>query len=294
MSYTAIAIIYNPISTGSSERLARDLKRRLRADLPRQAIELIATEYKGHGSELAYSIAKASKRPLIISSSGDGGYHEVINGVMRAQSEGAHPTTGLLPAGNANDHHRNMHDEDIVSKIKQQKPAKIDLLKMSGTSNGKQMELYAHSYIGLGLTPFVGKELNKTKLNAMAETWVVIRALLRVRSIKLRLNGKVERYESVIFSNIDTMSKYLSVSQSSSMTDGKFEVTIFGHRSKLQLIATLLKASTQGVEEDHRVSKFSLQTVHRTLIQADGEVIVLDAKSNLDIVAEPKVLSCIV
>lgn len=294
MSYTTIAIIYNPISTGSSERLARDLEKRLRADLPGQAIELIGTEYKGHGSELAYSIAMASKRPLIISSSGDGGYHEVINGAMRAQNEGAHPTTGVLPAGNANDHHRNLHDEDIVSKIKQQKSTKIDLLMMNGISKGEKVELYAHSYIGLGLTPFVGKELNKTKLNAMAETWVVIRALLSLRSVKLKMNGIVGRYESIIFSNVDTMSKYLSVSQSSSMTDGKFEVTIFGHRSKLQLIATLLKASTQGVKEDHRVGKFSLQTVHKTLVQADGEVIALDAKSNIDIIVQPQVLSCIV
>jgi diacylglycerol kinase family enzyme len=294
MSYTTIAIIYNPISTGSSERLARDLEKRLRADLPGQAIELIGTEYKGHGSELAYSIAMASKKPLIISSSGDGGYHEVINGAMRAQNEGAHPTTGLLPAGNANDHHRNLHDEDIVSKIKQQKSTKIDLLKMNGISKGEKVELYAHSYIGLGLTPFVGKELNKTKLNAMAETWVVIRALLSLRSVKLKMNGIVGRYESIIFSNVDTMSKYLSVSQSSSMTDGKFEVTIFGHRSKLQLIATLLKASTQGVKEDHRVGEFSLQTVHKTLVQADGEVIALDAKSNIDIIVQPQVLSCIV
>lgn len=294
MSYTTIAIIYNPISTGSSERLARDLEKRLRADLPGQAIELIGTEYKGHGSELAYSIAMASKRPLIISSSGDGGYHEVINGAMRAQNEGAHPTTGVLPAGNANDHHRNLHDEDIVSKIKQQKSTKIDLLKMNGISKGEKVELYAHSYIGLGLTPFVGKELNKTKLNAMAETWVVIRALLSLRSVKLKMNGIVGRYESIIFSNVDTMSKYLSVSQSSSMTDGKFEVTIFGHRSKLQLIATLLKASTHGVKEDHRVGEFSLQTVHKTLVQADGEVIVLDAKSNIDIIVQPQVLSCIV
>ncbi|MNH14253.1 Diacylglycerol kinase [compost metagenome] len=294
MSYTAIAIIYNPKSTGSSERLARELEARLRADLPGQEIELIATGYKGHGRELAYSIAMASKNPLIISSSGDGGYHEVINGAMRAQSEGAHPTTGLLPAGNANDHHRNLHDEDIVSTIKRQKSIKIDLLKMSGTSKGEKVELYAHSYIGLGLTPFVGRELNKTKLNAAAEIWAVVHALLTVQSIKLRINGRVARYESVIFSNVDTMSKYLSVSQPSSITDGKFEVTIFERRSKMQLIMTLLKASTQGVQEDHTVHEFSLETVNKTLVQADGEIIVLDANSNVSIKAERQTLNCIV
>ncbi|MNR55972.1 hypothetical protein D3C85_1764510 [compost metagenome] len=90
------------------------------------------------------------------------------------------------------------------------------------------------------------------------------------------------------------MSKYLSVSQPSSITDGKFEVTIFERRSKMQLIMTLLKASTQGVQEDHTVHEFSLETVNKTLVQADGEIIVLDANSNVSIKAERQTLNCIV
>ena len=294
MSYTTIAIIYNPNSTGSSEQLARELQEQLNERLPKQRVELIATEHAGHGKELAYSIAMASKNPLIISSSGDGGYHDVVNGAMRAQQEGAHPTTGLLPAGNANDHYRNLHGDDLLDRIEQQKSTKIDLLKISGISKGEPIELYAHSYIGFGLTPFIGKELNKTKLNAIRESWLVVRSLFAMKSIKLKLGKKVRHYESVIFSNIDTMSKYLSVSELSSVTDGKCEVTIFTRRSKLRLIATLLQASTRGVKEDDSVSEFSLQTVNKTLVQADGEIITLDANSNVAVSVESRVLDCIV
>ena len=294
MQYTTIAIIYNPNSTGSSDRLARDLEAKLRARFPDQKIELIATKHAGHGKELAYSIAIASKRPLIISSSGDGGYHDIVNGAMRAQKEGAHPTTGLLPAGNANDHYRNLHNEELMDRIEHHRSERIDLLNIVGTSHGERVDLYAHSYIGFGLTPFVGKELNKTKLNAIRETWVVIRALFRVRSVRLKIGDRVRRYESIIFSNIDTMSKYLAISQSSSVTDGKCEVTIFERRSRLKLIMTLLRATVQGVKEDHSVSEFALQTVHRTLMQADGEIVRLDARSKVTIKVEPRVLDCIV
>ncbi|MBC7942921.1 acylglycerol kinase family protein, partial [Candidatus Saccharibacteria bacterium] len=162
MKYTTVAVIYNPNSTGPSETLAKIFETNLRLKLPKQKIELIATEHAGHGEELAYLIAKSSKNPLIISSSGDGGYHEVINGVMKAQNEGFQSITGLLPAGNANDHYNNLHNEDIIDLIIKNKTKKIDLLKIVSTSKGKSIERYAHSYIGFGLTPSVGKELNKT------------------------------------------------------------------------------------------------------------------------------------
>jgi diacylglycerol kinase family enzyme len=294
MTYTTIAIIYNPNSTGSGEQLARELEAQLHTRIPGQKVELIATDHAGHGSELAYSIAMASQNPLIISSSGDGGYHDVINGAMRAQKEGAHPTTGLLPAGNANDHYRNLHTGDLLERIEAQDSTKIDLLTIVGTSRGERIEKYAHSYIGFGLTPFIGKELNKTQLNLFTETILVVRALFIVKSIKLKIDNTIQRYESIIFSNIDTMSKYLTVSQASSVTDGKCEVTIFKRRSRFELIMTLLRASVKGVEEDHSVSEFSLQTVNKTLVQADGEIITLDAHSDVDVKVEPRILACIV
>ncbi len=294
MSYTTIAIIYNPNSTGPGERLAKELEAKLRTRMPGQKVELIATDHAGHGSELAYSIAMASKNPLIISSSGDGGYHDIINGAMRAQKEGAHPTTGLLPAGNANDHYRNLHAGDLLERIEGQNSTKIDLLTIVGTSRGERVERYAHSYIGFGLTPFIGKELNKTKLNIIRESWLVVRALFVVKSIKLKIDNTIQRYESIIFSNIDTMSKYLAISQPSSVTDGKCEVTIFKRRTRFELIMTLLRASVRGVEEDHSVSEFILQTVNKTLVQTDGEIITLDAHSDVDIKVESRPLDCIV
>jgi len=294
MTYTTIAVIYNPNSTGSSKVLAEKFEAQLSQKLPGQKIELIATEYAGHAKELAYSIAKDSQNPLVISSSGDGGYSEVVNGAMQAQQEGYTITTGLLPAGNANDHFHNLHDEDIVELIIAGKSKKIDLLKVVGTEDGKELQYYAHSYIGVGLTPKIAKELNKTKLNAFKETWLVAKLLFTVKSIRLKVGDKVRNYESIIFSNVDRMSKYLTVSQPSEVTDGKFEVTIFRRRNKLQLIQVLLKASVIGVKEDSQAETFSFETVDKTLLQADGEIMMLDGKTECTVTIEKQILNCVV
>lgn len=294
MTYTTIAIIYNPKSTGQSEELAQDFAATIRQKLPDQHVDLIATEHAGHAEELAYKLASASSNPLIISSSGDGGYNEVVNGAMKAQNEGATPTTGLLPAGNANDHHRNLHKDELIDQIVHEQSTAIDLLKITCQVDGKTLERYAHSYIGFGLTPTVGKELNKVELNRFTETLVVVRSLLTTKPVRLKIDAKVHSYESVIFSNVDEMSKYLKISQPSSVTDGKFEVTIFRRRTTLRLLATLLKATVQGVKENKQVATFSLTTVKKTLVQADGEIMTLDANSEVVITAEPQVLHCVV
>ena len=294
MSYTTIAVIYNPNSTGSGEALARKLKTRIKARLPKQKVELIETEHPGHGKELAYNLSKTSKNPLIISSSGDGGYNDVVNGVMKAKKEGFHPTAGILPAGNANDHFNNLHDEDLVEQIVKGAVKNIDLLKISGRSKGQSVERYAHSYIGFGLTPIVGNELNKEKLNLVKEFFIVARSLFKVRPVQLMIHRKVQRYESIVFSNVDVMSKYLKISQPSSLTDGKFEVTIFRKRSKLSLIFLLLQATTKPVQEDAQVKKFVFRTIKKTLVQADGEIFELDPDSKVRISIEKQVLPCVV
>jgi len=294
MKYTTIAVIYNPNSTGSSKQLAETFKANLLKQAPKQKIELIPTEYAGHAEKLAYDIATSSAHPLIFSSSGDGGYNEVINGVMKAQLEGAHPIAGLLPAGNANDHYHNLHNEDIIDQILHKEPRTIDLLTLRAKSKGKQVQRYAHSYIGLGVTPLVGKELNKYKLTIFNEAWVVGRALLATQSVKLKIGSKIRSYDSIIFSNVDRMSKVLTISQPSLIDDGKFEVTIFRKRNKIKLIGMLLKTTIVGVKEDKQVSEFHFTTTDATIAQLDGEILTLDAHSPVTIGIDKKSLRCIV
>ncbi|MDB5162657.1 MAG: diacylglycerol kinase catalytic region [Candidatus Saccharibacteria bacterium] len=294
MNYTTVAIIYNPNSTGSSKTLAEEFQKNLLKKLPNQKVELIATEYAGHAEKLAYKIAKASKKPLIFSSSGDGGYNEVVNGIMKAQNKGYKPTAGLLPAGNANDHYHNVHTKNVINLIVAGETKQIDLLRISYRSKLMKTHRYAHSYIGFGISSMVSEELNKTKLNRFKETWLVARTLFTHSPVKLKIGSEPKKYDSVIVSNVDRMSKYLTVSRPSRMDDGLFEVTISTHENKLKLIGLILRASLIKLKEDKQTDKFSFDTVDKTLAQTDGELLTINAKTHVDITIEKQVLNCLV
>lgn len=291
--YTSISIIYNPNSTGASKALSEELKSDLKQLMPKQVVTLVPTKYAGHAEKLAYKLAMETKKPLIISSSGDGGYHEVINGLMKAQAAGAKPIAGLLPAGNANDHFHFMHNLDSATAIKLGKSTCIDLLKLATTSQGKKFERYAHSYIGIGLTPSVGQELNKTTLNILKETWIVLKTIFVLQPARISIDGEEQSYDSLIFSNIAKMSKVLSLSSVANNVDGKFEITAFRRHNKLRLIASLLEASTKGLESNLQASSYDFQTIQPLMIQLDGEVTTLDANTAVSIAIQPKTLNTI-
>ena len=271
--------------------MAREFQGQVQGAMPGQSVELLATEYPGHAEKIAYELANTSRNPLIISSSGDGGYHEVVNGVMQARSEGRLALLGLLPAGNANDHYRNVHTTDLVERIVHNKPVKIDALSIRAMIDGVLTTRYAHSYIGLGFTPFVAKELNRHRLNVFREAWIVIAAFFRMTPIRLTIKGQTSRYDSIICSNVDMMSKYLTISSRSSMSDGQFEVTAFRRRKRLQLVMLLIRASVRGVKEDERTCEFRFHTHESTLVQADGEVLVVDGETEAVIGIEQQALT---
>jgi diacylglycerol kinase (ATP) len=294
-SYDAITIIYNPKSTGPSQAKAQELYDALKMKLRRTTVILKPTKRAGHAEELAYKAARKHKKTLIISSSGDGGYHEVVNGVLRAQSEGAKPTVGLLPAGNANDHFHSLHgDKSLVEAIAKKKSYSIDALKLTAEVHGKPYERYAHSYIGLGLTPHVGRELNRHQLNRLLEMWLTLKVFLTLRPVHLVVEGKPRTFYSLIFSNVRRMGKFLTISQIADARDGKFEVTRLVHGTKRHLFGHFFKGVVHGFRHSEQAKEFNFRTTRRTLVQLDGEVVRIDADTEATISIEPKVIHCII
>ena len=291
--YTSITIIYNPISTGPGKRLAENLATRLKQTTYRAMPKIIATTHAGHAEELAYELAVASRRPLIIASSGDGGYHEVVNGVMAARAKGSEAVTGLLPAGNANDHHRNLHNQPIVQMIEGGEHHLVDLLHLKVTSAAGSWQRYAHSYAGVGLTPQVGHELNQVQLNPLNEKWIALRSFWRLKPVRLIVGGQIDNYDSLIVSNVPQMSKVLGLSKDAKLNDGKFEITRVPHKSKLELLGHLFKAATAGLEGSEHADQFAFQAVEPMMIQLDGEVKSLAANSRVEISLQPRALECV-
>lgn len=292
--YTSFLIIYNPNSSGDSESSSRTLSKKLSKIYKDIPLTLTATEYTGHAEKLAYAHAKKQKRPLIISASGDGGYNEVINGAIRAQLEGSNPICAVMPAGNANDHSRTLQRKSLFQLIKEENIERIDVLKADFRCNEKSIIRYAHSYIGLGLTPAVASELNKTDLNLVKETWLAAKTFFTFRPVEIKLAHKTIIVDSVLFSNISEMAKRLTVAKNAIPNDGKFEVNIFLHKSKRFLLGKIFKASVSSLDDPSQVTEFALTVKEKTKIQIDGELKTIDSMSKLLITSEQKALSTLI
>lgn len=287
-----IAIIFNPISTGNAPAMANSLSKKILAS-PNISIKptLTPTKYAGHAIELAEHISLNYKHPLIISVSGDGGYNEVVNGAMKAKvaSKTAAPVITIVGAGNANDHQRVMRDDDtsLLSLIQKAHVKSLDLLRI--TVKGKEFDLdrYAHSYIGFGITPQVAVELNKHQLNTFQEIRIVIRAFLRYKSFLVEYKGQKRRVDSLIFANINEMAKILKLNQERNTTDSLFEVIEFPHRNKAYLLYMMLLAAARGLRDQPQHKEYTFKTTSSRTVQLDGEVEKMPHQADVTIVCVP-------
>lgn len=291
--YSSITILYNPKSTGPSENNALKIAKKLSRAGYGNRVSVIPTEYKGHGEELAYKLSVNEENALVISSSGDGGYNEVVNGAMKSVEEGATVVTGLLPSGNANDHYKQLHKPYVVRQIMKGRQQHIDVLMITAKIDGKVWHRCAHSYIGFGLTSEVGEALNKVDLNSKNEIVIFLKEFLRIKPFSVHVNGEIKDFQSIIVSNVGRMSKILSLSKKAKVDDGLFEI-ITSEPSKAKLIGAIVKSATVGMPHEAQTDFYSFRTIDSLSVQLDGEVYKIDADCDVQVRIRHKALSCVI
>lgn len=290
-TFDTIAIIFNPNSTGDAPALAEQLKASLSGLLPYAAdIRLQPTSHAGHAVQLAREAA-ATGHVLVVSVSGDGGYNEVVNGVMQAGNPDA--VCAVLAAGNANDHSRSTGTRPLEHAIAGGDVRHIDLLRITTGEPGDAPDEYAHSYIGFGLTPIMAIGLEKGSKGALKETVSVVRTFAKFKPFEILPDGgKRRKFDSLVLANIAQMAKYATLSDADSkLADGKFEVVVFPHKSKLRVLLTALRAATKGLGDQPSVSSYGFTTLKPIPYQIDGEVRSLDADTQVTVHSAPAALA---
>ncbi len=274
--YSEVIIIFNPKSTsGQAEQKAERMAERLRKR--GLEVKLQATEHAGHAETLACQACVRYKNPLIISASGDGGYNEVVNGVMKAKTDHPkiNPTCAILPAGNANDNRRSVRKRPLTWSIMHNEPEPMDLLQLTVKEGRKTTVRYAHSYIGVGMTSHVARELNKVSLGPIKEKFIVARSIFTYHPVAIfDGDGKVKRYDSLVFANIPNMSKFLKVGNKSDINNGTFRVSALPHRSQFWLFRILLNLVlfVFGLQSLPQQETYSFGVPQTESIHLDGEV----------------------
>jgi diacylglycerol kinase family enzyme len=290
-TFDTIAIIFNPNSTGDAPALAEQLKASLSGLLPYAAdIRLQPTNHAGHAVQLAREVA-ATGHVLVVSVSGDGGYNEVVNGVMQAGNPDA--VCAVLAAGNANDHSRSTGTGPLEHAIAGGDVRHIDLLRITTGQPGDAPDEYAHSYIGFGLTPIMAIGLEKGSKGALKETVSVVRTFAKFKPFEILPDGgKRRKFDSLVLANIAQMAKYATLSDADGkLADGKFEVVVFPHKSKLRVLLTALRAATKGLGDQPSVSSYGFTTLKPIPYQIDGEVRSLDADTQVTVHSAPAALA---
>ena len=284
-------MIFNPNSTGNARERAEELRDELAGRVPDLPVELIPTEHAGHGRELAERAARTGA-PLVVSVSGDGGYSEVVDGIMRAGNGRA--AAAVLPAGNANDHRRATQERPVADAIVAGTVSRIDLLRLTvGEGDGATTQ-WAHSYIGLGLTPVVAIDLEKGTKGSLREIVTVVRTFAKFRPFPLDLaDGRRVTLDSLLFANIDQMAKYATLSEDGTPDDGVFEVVTIPHAAKWKVLGTALRAITRGLGPQPSVKEYRFRTVAPTPMQVDGEVLEVDAGSAVEVRIDPGALATV-
>ena len=292
MKTPPIVIIYNPNSTGPSKEQALLFADQLKTANQSLDITCLATKHAGHGEELAREYASTGKPYLLVSSSGDGGYHELVNGALSVPE--SRVITGLLPGGNANDHYNAVHTEDIIDRILRAQVTTIDTIRVEAWMKGNLWVRYAHSYAGIGLTSHIGETLTKTKLNPFREVWIVITHLFSHSPVKIRRHGRTYYYNSIIFSNIARMSKVLTLTENASFTDGKMEITENESRHIFSMLTHFVGGALSGFKSERRVKSYVFTCARKTSMQLDGEVYYFPARTQVKVQVVKGNLNCII
>lgn len=292
--FSKIIIIYNPNSTGNSELNARSLKKDILKTLVNVPVQVVATKRAGHAERIAADYAQENEPILLISSSGDGGYNEVVNGVQKVP--GSNVTVCVLPSGNANDHDTATSQSSILERIVAGKTVNIDLIRLSSVKEEKEFVRYAHSYVGFGLTAYIGKKLTETKLNPINEKWLVVKYFLKFQYVTLQItpNKSWYRYSSVVIGNIDRMSKAIKLGNNSAIDDGKIELYVTRPYSSLSLIWKLVRASARGLQPLRTGAKFTITPKHSVNVQLDGEMGRFETKQQINITVAKQALRTLV
>jgi diacylglycerol kinase (ATP) len=265
--FDRVVLIFNPNSTGDAKEKASELRDQLSVRVPDLPVELAATQHAGHARDLARDAA-GHGRPLLVSVSGDGGYNDVVNGLMDAGADSAY--AAVLAAGNANDHRRVTRERPLVDAIADGDVSRLDLLKL--TTDDDREARYAHSYIGLGITPTVALELEKGGKGSIREVISTIRTFSRFRPFEIETDAGRESFDSVIFANIREMAKFAVLSDEGRPDDGEFEVIVLRHTAKWRILATAVRAALRGLGPQPTAREYRFRTVDPMPIQVDGEV----------------------
>ena len=296
-----IRVFVNHRSSGGER--AKNLVKQLERKLFRSEIAILSPQDLAElKSELLRAVAE--NVDLVVSVGGDGTVNTLI------QTLGDTPTAFLIiPTGTANDLAREMgllgKIDKAVQKIRNTEPEQIDLIKINHTlmaTNG-----------GIGIASEVAQHVNdlrkkfkpfKKIMNLMHDRiysvflgYQVMIKKLKIHSFEIECEEFQGRIHSplIMINNQPALGGNFRIAPQTKNDDGKFNVTLFLHDSRINFAKTLGHIKFDGGPnpldpflKTFETSMVKVKTPEPIAFYGDGEI--LDFSNEFEIVSRPKAL----
>ncbi len=251
------------------------------------SVQFCFTEHRKHAITLAQQ-ATENGCDYLIAVGGDGTLHEVINGVVQSNTPAAaYPTVGLLPYGSANDFARtagiSSSIETLLELVQSNTSQTIALGKI--VLHPSQETRYFINIAGVGLGPEVVQKLERSssvlgpKFNYF---WHIIKGFLTYTKKEVSCKTDTWLWKGKLLQMAVANGRYfgnaICIAPDASLTDGTFQVAIFGDLSIWDYLKNLNKLK-KGVKINHpqvsyhNASEVLLESKDSCGIEADGEYV---------------------
>ncbi|HIP47885.1 MAG TPA: diacylglycerol kinase family lipid kinase [Lutibacter sp.] len=274
-----ILLIYNPFAGfGKSKKVLPKVKE----TLSNKGIQydLLLTKKRGHATKLVKE-ADLSKYDGIISSGGDGTFHEVLNGYYQNKGK-SKPPIGIIPNGTGNAFAselglKGFEFEKAIDLISKKNIKKIDI----GYCKTQNEEIYFHNIIGFGMVTDINQATNKyKKLGSISYTLATLEKILFLKTYPLEiiLDGKTIKQDNIFVEIANT--KYTGadflMAPEAILDDGLFDVVLSRKTSRFNVLKILLQVfkGTHIFNKDVdyiKVTNITVKTKEAKLLTPDGE-----------------------
>lgn len=251
------------------------------------SVKFISTLRKKHAIELAKQ-ATENGCDYLIAVGGDGTLHEVINGVLQSNiPANEYPVIGLLPYGSANDFARTAQIsnsiEELIELIQSNTTQKIDLGKI--IVQNTQETRYFINIAGIGLGPEVAQKLEQSssvfgpEFNYFKQ---IIKGFLSYVKKEVSCTSSSWHWKGKLLQMAVANGRYygnaICTAPDAKLTDGQFQVAIFGDLSIWDYIVNLGNLK-KGVKiklpqvSYYTTNEVFIESNDSCSIEADGEYV---------------------
>jgi YegS/Rv2252/BmrU family lipid kinase len=250
-------------------------------------VQFLYTLRKKHAIELAKKATDIGC-DYMVAVGGDGTLHEVINGILQANRPAKdYPAVGLLPYGSANDFARTARISNAIEKlialIRSNTTQELDLGRI--VLQQPQETRYFSNIAGVGLGAEVAQQLegSSSMLGPSFNYYKhILKGFLSYVKKDVRCTSYTWEWQGKLLVMAVANGRYfgnaICIAPDAQLTDGQFQVAIFGDLSLWDYLKNLGKLK-KGVKINH--AEVNYHTAHEVLlksndacgIEADGEYV---------------------